>query len=153
MYGIKDKQYSLTGNKLNPCNNGNDYIFDWSGCNAFRNYMHERPYYFEPENYKEFLEKNIKDNNENYIKTFEKYGYNIGKYLKMNSEDRAVLDEEQNMMNNLSNERSKAYYDYIEKIRDGDFSKTLSAYMAEAGGKDKSNKLISSFMAYMNKFK
>ena len=153
MYGIKDKQYSLKGNIVDMYGNGNDVIIGWDGSDALRNYLYERPYFFEPDNYKEFLEKNCIDNTESYIKTFERYGYDFYKYLNMNKEDRAILEKEQKTMGDYYSKRYKNYGEYMERMRAGDFSKTLSEYMSEAGGKESTDKLVESYTAYMNKFK
>lgn len=152
MYGIEGKQYSLQGNKADIIN-GNDMIFNWDGNDVFRNYLYERPYFFEPENYKEFLEKNCTENTENYFKTFERYGYDIKKYLNAKKEDRAILDEAKKTVSTYSDTRAQIYYKFMEKLRAGDFSKTLSEYMNEEGGKEAKEKLIKAYPLFMNKIK
>ena len=152
-YGIKDKHYKLTGNVLDISGlDNNNTITDWSGSVALRNYTYDRPYPFEPENYKEFLEKCL-NNTISYEEVYDKFGYDIDKYNAMSEEEKNLYKEGYEKIREFLEKRSNIFFEFINQIDAGNFTKTLNEMMEEQGGKSSTDKLLEYNAASLEKLR
>lgn len=156
-YGILDKNYKLTGNSLDISDiDYNNIINNWWGSNFFRNYINERPYPFEPENYKGFLEKCL-NNTLTTLEIYEKFGYDPGKYLTMSKDERSKLEEDQkkgyDKINDLLQKRNSIYYDFMKQMNAGNFSKSFSEMIEEQVGESSTDMLVEFYKSSMDAFK
>ena len=151
-YGIKDKHYKLLDNALDISQSGNNAIVDWWGSMAFRNYRYDRPYPFEPVNYKEFL-NNCLINTFSYREAYEKFGYDIDKHEDLSAEEKKLYAEEYEKTKEFSKKRSNIYFEFITQTNAGNFTKTLSEMMEEQGGKSSTDRLLEYYKTGMEKYK
>jgi hypothetical protein len=154
MYGIRDTNHRLQGNTLDISGlDRKNVVCEWWGSEAFRNYEYERPYSFEPEDYKAFLEKCCGRNNLTYAQIYKKFGYDLEKYKKMTLEEKNAMEEENDRNESYLNTRFKVFEEFIERMDDGDFEKTLAGMMQEQGAVEGTEKLFESYARQLGRLK
>lgn len=159
MYGVKDKNYKLKDNALDTTDiDSRNVISDWWGSEAFRNYIYDRPYTFEPEKYKEFLEKCCNNNNIMTIaQIYGKFGYDVGKFNDMTKDEKGKLkdkfkDDEDKLMS-YSDKRVGIYNEFVKQLEAGSSTKTLAEMMEEQGGKEATDKLLDINVKLLDEYK
>jgi len=148
-YGIKDRNYKLIGNALDI--SGLDYnnvIIDWWGNDALRNFNYERPFPFEPSNYKEFLNTCL-NNTFTAREVYKKMGYDLDNATAWTEDEKNLRIE----MGNLIQKRSMIYSEFVDQINAGNFTKTLNDLLKEQGGDSITDNIMERDAKAWEKFK
>jgi len=154
MYGIKDKNYKLNGNALDMSGiDWNSQMFRWEGSDAFKNYNLDRPFPYEPEDYKAYIEKCALNNTITNTQLFNNHGIDLVGYLSRSNEKE--LDDnssEHDQILALLDKRTKLYQSFTQRVDTGEIEGALQEFIGQINDAD-SDKIVNYYLHQIQKVK